>query len=252
MTSSEPLGIFAVKMISTDDFHFHLLWFLELGLLTRDQRNEKLEQRRLQREQSNLDLDIPPVLESSGGLGGGIRDILSAAPAPWNSERHKVDMSLSSYGTACVVVNGDFYEQRISVLSEVKFDSVLITYFLVGVFIIGLSKEIGKSKFFQYFCGSTLFVAMGLLFAALSITSRLDRGRKRNQLFVTFMTVSGYGISLLYILFNKLRTIIFDYAEFFLLYVGVMALIGVFFTSKLRTNENKDTFRLACKYLLRY
>ena len=43
-----------------------------------------------------------------------------------------------------------------------------------------------------------------------------------------------------------------DYIEIVLIYCGIMAAVGVFFTSKLRSGENKPTYRLAVKFFIRF
>ena len=226
-----------VKGISTDDFHAHLQWFANT-LLTRSKRKATLEKAS----------SLPQLNDISGG---GIRDLLSASPAPWNSNRELVQMSLSTYGTACISVHAEWYNQQFTVTHHVELKSQLIMNFILGAIIIIVSKEVAKSKYFHYISGSAIFIALGGLLATLYLVSIFNR-RGTNKFFVTFMTVSGYGISVAWLIFYRIRELLMDYIEIVFIYCGTMAAIGFFFTSKLRSGENKPSFRLAVKFLIRF
>ena len=87
--------------------------------------------------------------------------------------------------------------------------------------------------------------------ATLYLVSIFNR-KGTNRFFITLMTVSGYGISVAWLIFNRIRDLLMEYIEIVLMYCGIMAAIGVFFTSKLRSGENKSSFRLAVKFLIRF
>ena len=195
--------------------------------------------------------------KSQGGLpqlkdisGGGIRDILSAKPSPWNSDRQLVEMSLSTYGTACISVDAEWYNQQFSVAYKVELKPQLIVNFVFGAIVIIISKEVAKSKYFHYVSGSAIFIALGGLLATLYLVSIFNK-KGTNKFFVMLMTVSGYGISVTYLIFNRIRDLLMDYIEIVLVYCGIMAAIGAFCTSRLRRGENKSSFRLAVKFLIR-
>ena len=239
-TFCHALILSKVKGISTDDFHAHLQWFANT-LLTRRERKAVLDKEKSRR-------DLPQLKDLSGD---GIRDLLSAAPSPWNSNREFVEMSLSTYGVACISVKAEWYNQQFTVTHRVELNRQLILNFIIGAIIIIVSKEVAKSKYFHYLSGSAIFIAFGGLLATLYLVSIFNK-KGSNKFFGILLTVGGYGISVAWLVFNRIRSLLMDYIEIVFIYCGIMAGVGIFFTSRLRSGENKPAFRLAVKFLIRF
>ena len=227
------MDYFSVRAISYDDFHEHLTYLLS-RFLSKD----------------NSEPSTDKYMPNLSSIDNPFRDLLSACPSLFSRDKSSCTMSLSTYGTSCVSISSS-YESTINILPKVEIKFSMLFHFIVGVMIIIASKEIAKSKYFHYFCGSSFFITLGVLLGVLYLITLMSK-KNTSRFFVMMLTITGYGAGFFWFVLKRIKVIIFDYLELFLGYIALMATIGVYFTGRLRSEDNKTSFRFAVKCMIRF
>jgi NEMP family len=198
-------------------------------------------------------LEDPSKL-AGGGQGGStfLRDLLSACPSPLKGKQDRCDMHFSPMGTSCVNIDNKKLLGGpiiVDVSTSTSRNPRFVPFLVAGIVLFVYSRELSKSKIFQYTGGSSFFVFFGLLVLLLFAVSKV---RKGGTIVAALASLGLYSYGLLYFLRETLQFLVTEFWEYVLGYIVVTLLAGIIFTNRVRSDDSwKHWFKVLIRWIIR-